>query len=220
MKKYLAFTAIIILFVGIILFIYFFKNNNEYSNIKYNEDLLKLSKNFENKEKTLCREIPNEKIFIPNYFLTTAGRIFFYDDINGFVKIENVQQTKYGFNIIFISQNQTLLIATKPDGQITNMAILGKSLYKSKDCLKIKEGMSLQDVKYIFPDCRLITEHSEIIDSLSSTCEYPYIEIVCDDGKNFVFNFYEKNGTYFVKNILNFSFHNEAIIKSWKKLTE
>lgn len=147
MKNRLLFIIIIVLIVVAVLLLPTYSN---FGDNKYNKDLLKLSENFENTELLPCKTIPVEEIFIPNHFLYFMSRPFSYSDIENYVKIENVQKTKYGFNIIFKSQNQILIAATDYNGKIINMATFGKTLYKLKDCLGIKYGMSLDEVKKYF----------------------------------------------------------------------
>ena len=216
MKK-LVFISTIVLILITLLLIIFFSNN---TNIEYNEELLKLSENFDSKEIVLCEEIPMKEIYVSNCYFSFLSRPFFYNDIKNLVKIDNVQKTKYGFNIIFKSRNETLLVAIKKDGQIDGMANFSETLYKSEDCLKIKKGMTLEEIKKLFPNIYLITENSKIFDSPSIKFEEPYIEFVCDDGTFFMIDFIEKDGVYFVKDILSFEFlsSDSCILKSWKKL--
>lgn len=216
MKKSFVFIAIVILIVGAVTLLFFSKN---YNNINYNQDLLKLSENFENKKIVLCKEIPMKQIYIPNYYLLTFGRPFFHTDVDDYIKIDNVQKTKYGFNIILKSENQTLFMATRENGQIVNMKNFEKILfYKSKEILKIKEGMSLEEVKRLFPDSYLVTENSEIITSSNMKLENPFMEFICDDGSAFVIYFIEKNGIYYVESTLNCHAIESDVIKSWEKL--
>ena len=217
MKKKLAVITIIVLIVGAVILLSFFKGCN---NPDYNEELLKLSENFDSKKITLCEEIPVEEIYIPNLFLNALGRPFFYTDIDDYVKIENVQKTKYGFDIILKSKNQTFLMATSYNGLITNMAFLGETFYKVWDCLKIKEGMSLEEVKKILPDSYLVTVSGEIFGAPASKLEEPYMEIVCKNGRFFYIQFAEQNGKYYVENIKDYYFSDDDVIKSWKKLME
>ncbi len=218
MKKNLVFISTVILLVGVFLLITFLSNGKYYNNSDYNKDLLKLSENYDSNTIVLCEEIPIKEIFIPNYFLSFAGRPFFYTDIEKHVKIENVQQTKYGFNIIYKSKKQTLLIATKPDGQIINMAYFGQALYSSEDYFDIKKGASLEEVKKILPNTYLLTKSAEIFNSSSSELEKPYIEVVCEDGRFYSVYFIKKNGIYYVEDKSEFDFLDEDVMKSWNKL--
>ena len=217
MKKKLAVITIIVLIVGAVILLSFFKGCN---NPDYNEELLKLSENFDSKKITLCEEIPVEEIYIPNFFLKFMSRPFFYTDIDDYIKIENVQKTKYGFNIIFKSQNETFLMATNYNGRITNTAFLGETFYRVWDCLKIKEGMSLEEVKKILPDSYLVTVSREIFGAPALKLEEPYMEIVCKNGRFFYIVFAEKDGKYYVENIDDSYFSDDDVIKSWKKLME
>ena len=215
MKKNLAVITIIVLIIGAVILLSFLKSCDSPD---YDEKLLKLSENFDSKKITLCEEIPMEEIFIPNFFLKFMSRPFFYTDIDDYIKIENVQKTKYGFNIIFKSQNETYLIATNHNGQIINTAFVGETFYKTWDCLKIKEGMSLEEVKKILPDSYLVTESVEIFGAPASKLEEPYMEIVCKNGRFFYIVFAEKDGKYYVENIDDSYFSDADVIKSWKKL--
>ncbi len=141
-----------------------------------------------------------EKIYIPNNSLMLLSRVITYEDIRDILPFNNVEKTNYGFNIIFNMKDEKFVIITDYSGNVGNMIFYGKALYKERDFSKIDIGMTIDEVKNVFPLFILYDKIPSILNNAQTAVNPATIEIVFNNGEIGIIEMKTQNGEYIVCN--------------------
>ena len=148
------------------------------------------------RKKDVINDIMN--VYIPDELMSVMGRFFTLEDIRGILPICDVEKEDHGFNLVVYMENETFVIVTDNTGYVVYMMYYPKQLYKSWKFLRIRVGMSLDDVKNIFPCFILYEKAPHILTSEYVLYDTARIEILFSDGKAGIICLEKENGEYYV----------------------